>query len=246
MTYVLLLLFALAPSFIWLAFYLRKDSHPEPNRMIIKIFLAGMLITIPAIYMETFLEGFFMGFKLSSTMFLFIYFFIGIALVEELLKYLVVRVGVFSNPALDEPLDVMLYMIIAALGFAALENIFLLFGLIQTYTVSDVFLVNIIRFLQAVLLHALASGLLGYFLALSLVRSQTSNTKKSGFKQQPLLFLTGLSLATLLHGLFNFYIFTVGSQNFFLLFLPIIPLAAVGAFISFEFRNLKKLWSKKL
>ena len=241
MTYLLLFPFALAPSLIWLAFFLRKDSHPEPNRMILKVFLLGMLVTIPAIYIETFLEGFLSSFSLPHIGYLFLYFLLGVALVEELFKYLVVRFGVFSNSALDEPVDVMLYMIIAGLGFAAFENILLLFRLIQTYPATDIFLVNTVRFAQAVFLHALVSGLFGYFIALSFVRSQTSNMKKSGFKQPGLLLFFGFFSATALHGLFNFYIVYMGDQNFFLLLLPIIPLFLLAIFISFGFRQLKNL-----
>jgi len=228
-TYPLLFIFALAPSFIWLAFYLRKDTNPEPNRMIIKVFLAGVLMTIPAILLENFLEGFLSAIISERTLFLFIYFLVGIALVEETLKYLIVKATAFRSRALNEPVDVMLYMIIAALGFAAFENILLLFGLIQTYSASDIFLVNTIRFVQAVLLHALASGILGYFIALSFYKK-----KRRGF-----LTILGLLLATLLHGLFNFYIFTIGDQTFLLLLLPIIPLLIISIFISFGFKQLK-------
>jgi len=229
-TYPLLFIFALSPSFIWLAFYLRKDTNPEPNRMIIKIFLGGVLMTIPAILLENFLEGFFSAIIFNTTFFLLVYFLVGIALVEETLKYLIVKATAFRSRALNEPVDVMLYMIIAALGFAAFENILLLFGLVETYSASDIFLVNTIRFVQAVLLHALASGILGYFIALSFYKK-----KRRGF-----LTILGLFLATLLHGLFNFYIFTIGDQNFLLLLLPTIPLLAIAIFISFGFRKLKK------
>ena len=230
-TYPLLFLFALAPSLLWLAFYLRKDSNPEPNGMIVKIFLAGMLITIPAIYVETFFEGFLASFRLSETVFLLIYFFLGIAFVEELFKFLVVRVGVFKNSAMDEPLDIMLYMIISGLGFAAFENTLLLFRLVELYPFSDIFLVNGVRFVQAILLHALVSGLLGYFLARSAV------FKKNRFA----LFAAGFALAVTLHTAFNLYIFKVGDQGLFLLFLPVIPLLLLAVFISFGFRQLKKL-----
>jgi protease PrsW len=230
-TYPLLFIFALAPSFIWLAFYLRKDSHPEPNGMIIKIFIAGMLITIPAIYLETFLEGFLASFNFSRAAFLVLYFFIGISFVEEFLKFLVVRIGVFRSSVLDEPLDIMLYMVISALGFAAFENTLLLFRLVETYPLSDIFLVNSIRFVQAIFLHALASGILGYFVARSLVFK----------KNRVLFFITGLTIAVTLHAVFNLYIFIIGDQGLFLLLLPIAPLLLVAVFVSFGFRQLKKL-----
>jgi len=231
MTYPLLLIFALAPSFIWLAFYLRKDAHPEPNRMIIKIFLAGMLITIPAIYIETFLDGFLSSLPIPNIVFLTIYFFLGIALVEEFLKYLVPRIGAFSSPELDEPLDIMLYMVISALGFAALENTLLLFRLIETYPLSEIFLVNSIRFVQAIFLHALVSALFGYFLALGALRK----------KNKILFFLIGLLSATILHGSFNLYIFTIGEQSLDLLLLPVIPLLGLAFFISWAFRRLRRI-----
>ena len=231
--YPLLLIFALAPSLIWLAFYLRKDAHPEPNRMILTVFLAGMLVTILAFSIENFLEGFFSSFSLPAPVFLGLYFFLGIALVEEFLKYLVVRISAFSSSALDEPLDVMLYMVISALGFSAMENIFLLFKLIQLYPISGVFLVNAVRFVEAILLHALVSGLFGYFLAISYLRE----------KHAWLLFFGGLASATLLHGLFNFYIFTRGDQGLFSLLLPVIPLLGLALFISFAFRRLRNMKS---
>ncbi len=232
----LLFLFAIAPSLIWLAFFLGKDAHPEPNRMILKVFLLGALVAIPAIYLETSLEELLSSFALPRILFLLVYFLLGIAFVEELLKYVVVRIGALSNPALDEPVDVMIYMVVAALGFAALENILLLFGLIKIYPASDVFLVNGIRFVQAVFLHALASGLFGYFLALAIFRK----------KHAHLLTLTGLALAALLHGFFNFYIFTIGGKNFFFLLFPVLPLLLIGVIVSLEFRRLKLLCNKKL
>lgn len=231
MTYALLFLFALAPSLLWLAFYLRKDSNPEPNRLVVRIFVAGMIITIPAIYLETFFHGFFSSFQFSDPVFLVIYFLIGVAVVEELLKFLVVRFGMFNNAALDEPLDFMLYMVISALGFAAFENTLLLFRLVEIYPLSDIFFVNGVRFVQAILLHALVSGLIGYFLARSFV------LKKNRF----LLFAIGFILAISLHAAFNLYIFIVGDQGLFLLFLPVIPLLFLALFVSFGFRQLKKL-----
>ena len=52
MNYPLFLFFGLTPSVVWLLWYLRKDSHPEPKRFLVKIFLWGMLFTVPAIAIE--------------------------------------------------------------------------------------------------------------------------------------------------------------------------------------------------
>ncbi len=48
MNYPIYIFFGLAPSFIWLLFFLRKDAHPESNPMILKIFFYGMLAAFPS------------------------------------------------------------------------------------------------------------------------------------------------------------------------------------------------------
>ena len=52
MSYPLLIFFGLAPSIIWLLFYLRKDARPESNSQVLKIFGYGMLAVIPTALIE--------------------------------------------------------------------------------------------------------------------------------------------------------------------------------------------------
>jgi len=82
---------ALLPSIIWLAFYLRKDKHPEPNRMIIKIFLFGVLAVPMAALLE---QGFFSVLEKLNLVQKIGFLVIGFALIEEILKYLVVKFGI--------------------------------------------------------------------------------------------------------------------------------------------------------
>jgi len=122
MIYFLFLVFGFVPSIIWLAFYLRKDAHPEPNSMIRKVFFWGMIATLPAIAFELTFRSLFALLPFSQEIILILYIFLGVAFVEELLKFLVVRFAVYNTKALDEPLDLMLYMIIVlslteSLGF---------------------------------------------------------------------------------------------------------------------------------
>ena len=55
-----------------------------------------------------------------------LYIFLGVATIEEIAKFLVIKIKVLKSSELDEPLDIPLYMIIAALCFAAVENILVL------------------------------------------------------------------------------------------------------------------------
>jgi len=229
MNYLLFLFFGFVPSIVWLAFYLRKDAHPEPNSMIRKVFLLGMLATLPAIALELTLRSLFALLPLPAGIILILYIFLGVALVEELLKFLVVRVFVYKNKALDEPLDVMLYMIIAALGFAAFENILILFGLGPASPVPNIVALTLVRLVGATFLHALVSGTLGYFLA----RSFFDPKKKHWY------WGVGLFFAVLLHGFFNFYI--LKGEGAAKLLVPALILLGLAIFVSLGFRQLKRI-----
>lgn len=232
MNYFLLVTLALLPSLIWLLFYLRKDAHPESNQMILKIFFWGMIAAIPAVFIEL---GFFqITGRLPLPYFLIslLNVFLGVALVEELLKYFVVRERVFSSSELDEPLDVMLYMIIAALGFVTFENILIFLSpQIFDLKIGETLALAIFRFISATFLHALASGALGFFLALSFF----------DVKKRFLYFMSGLFLASLLHGIYNFYIMTEGGYLRFLA--PAIIIIGLAIFVSYGFKKLKNLKS---
>ncbi len=230
MVYPIAIFFGLAPSFIWLLFFLKKDAHPESNQMILKIFFYGMAIALVAAFVELGVMALFQG-ELTFWQGIF-YGFIGIALTEEILKYLVVRRKILHNSAFDEPTDAILYMIIAGLGFAALENILILTGLGEGFPYFDTITTSIVRFVGATFLHALASGTLGFFLALSIFYTK----KRIG------LILTGIFLATLLHGLYNLFIIKAGT-NLSWIIPPLILLVFLAFFVSFGFKKVKKMAS---
>lgn len=251
MTYPIYIFFGLVPSVIWLLFYLRKDVHPESNRMILKIFFYGMLIAIIAALIElVFSTGLVAAIngnllKAFPILFFVIYNFIIIALVEESSKYLIVKARVLNDSEFDEPVDIMLYMIIVALGFAALENVLVLFAgkepLLFYETFRNTVIISFCRFIGATFLHALCSGTLGYFLALSLFET----------KKRLRLVILGLVVATILHGSFNISIIRIEesliSQNFQVFIFSFISLTAIltglAFFVSFGFRKLKKIKS---
>ena len=245
-TYIIFIILGLTPSIIWLLFYLRKDAHPESKRMILKIFLYGMLAAILAglIEVEVFAGlSFFEGNFLPRFPFLFFIVsqFIIIALVEELSKFLIVKEKVISNPEFDEPVDTMLYMIIAALGFAALENILVLFSGKELILIKEALTITSFRFIGATLLHALSSGALGYFLALSFFEP----------KKRIRLIFKGIATAVLWHGLLNTSIMIIegslAEKNYLLLAFSVIFLVILlsgsAFFISSGFKKLKKIKS---
>lgn len=238
MIYFFFIILGLTPSIIWLLFYLRKDAHPESNRMILKIFFYGMLVAIIAAVIEIEIAAGFaiLGDRLVVTfpfLFFLLYHFIVIALVEEFSKFLIVKEKVINDPEFDEPVDVMLYMIIVALGFAALENLLILLPGKETFIFQEALAVIAFRFIGATFLHALCSGALGYFLALSIFEP----------KKRLRLIIQGIVTATILHGLFNIFIIGIEERTILSIVSLIILLSGLAVFVSFGFRKLKKMAS---
>jgi protease PrsW len=203
MPYYLYLILGILPSIVWLLFFLREDANPEPNRIIIKVFLLGILAGLLSIIFECLFFDLTSNTNLSRNIGIFINIFIGVALVEEYFKYLVVRKGAINDPDFDEPVDAMLYMIIAGLGFAALENTLVFLGFTShSASIPIIIPLAIFRFVGATFLHALASGLIGFFLAMSFLK------QKHKYK----LIVVGLSISTFLHGLYNFSIMELAGK----------------------------------
>lgn len=228
------IIIGLLPSLIWLLFFLRKDTHPESGRMILQVFFYGMLIAIIAAFVEIAFSKI-IGQNWEKDfpfLFFFTYSLIGVAFVEEFLKYSVVRQKVLKNSEFDEPLDAMLYMIIVALGFAALENILVLLPSERPLLLTETIYITSLRFIGATFLHALCSGTIGFFLALSLLKT----------KKRLWFMFVGLGISSFLHSLYNFSIIKT-ADNFYFILIPIIILIALALFTSFGFRKLKKIAS---
>jgi len=215
--------FGILPSIIWLNFYLKRDVRPEPKLMILKIFFYGMASTLPTIFLEKGIFSETAKLQFSQNAVFLINVFLGVALIEELMKFLVVKEKVLSSREFNEPVDAMIYMIIAALGFAAGENILILSPL----NINQIMGVSLLRFLGATFLHTLASGILGVFIGLSL---------RPRRKKWQLIF-AGFILAVILHGLYNLYI--IKSAGYLKFLIPALLLTISAIFVSHGFKKLK-------
>lgn len=219
MVYLAVLL-GLLPSFAWLLFYLREDTkHPEPRRMIFFAFLIGSVATFIAYFFEVALSNLLESFPSSSPVL-----FLGFASIEEVLKFSFVYFFISRSRYFDEPVDAMVYMVTAALGFAAIENIGAAVNEWNDYLmVGAVFHTITLRFIGATLLHSLCSAFIGYYFSLGL-----------RFKEKFLFVSEGLLLASLLHAFFNYLIINAGA-----VITPTIFLLVVGLFVLDDFEKLK-------
>jgi len=218
----LILLLSFLPGFIWLFFFLEEDNHPEPKSLLALVFLVGALNALIIAYFGTAVRAAFFpleGIETFSLSYLTI-----AALIEEVGKFLIIFFLVRRWSSFDEPVDAMVYMIVGALGFATLENVAYLS---QEATVNpflgSVVEVASLRFVGSTLLHALCSGLVGYFWALSI--------RRFGEKYWIII---GLVLATALHTYFNYLIINYVS----IAYITALLLFA-GFFILNDFEELK-------
>jgi RsiW-degrading membrane proteinase PrsW (M82 family) len=230
-----LIVLGLIPSLIWLAFYYREDLHPEPKSLIARTFLLGVILAPLAIVFQFLFIKFVapsMGvelYSLAKTPM----FFLWAAFVEEVVKFAAVYILIVRRPEFDEPMDAMIYMICAALGFAAIENILILFQVIPDGAFTTMSTL-VLRFIGATLLHALASGIAGYFLASSWFYQHHS--KK--------IIALGLGVATLFHFAFNLLISSISSTTVALVFTTLL-LMGMALLISVLFDKVRDRYTQR-
>lgn len=213
----------LVVSLVWLLFWLREDPHPEPRKVLFFAFVAGAAAVPIAFYLEQLVFDIGKNFGLwgspASPVFILI---LSWAAIEEVLKYLAAYWAAFRKKYFDEPVDAPIYLITSALGFAALENIMMLFGLFQTEFLSGLAAVNL-RFIGATLLHILASAVVGLAIAFDFFHVNHRLRNAAG----------GLILSTLLHTSFNFFILKGGAENLIYVF-SVVWLGIIVLILSFE------------
>jgi len=214
MTYLPIIL-GLLPAFAWLVFYLEEDPHPEPKRLIFQTFLAGGISTFIVYGTQTVFSDWATTRGIAEYT---LFSFIGLAAIEEFFKFGAAWLVINKNREyFDEPVDAMIYLIVASLGFAAVENI-----AAATNAGELALKTTTLRFIGATLLHTLSSGLLGYYWAMSIIK------KKIG------LFFGGLVLATMLHTAFNYLILSYEE-----VIIPTTFLIIFGVFVLYDFDKLK-------
>ena len=141
-----IILLAAAPPLFWLWLFYRRDRwEPEPKALVLKVFVAGALTSIPAWLLQISLPG--------PTHPIYDYF-VRVALVEEACKLIPVMIVAVRSRQMNEPMDGIIYAVAAALGFATVENVLYALWLGPAILVARAF--------TSTLAHLALSGLVGY------------------------------------------------------------------------------------
>lgn len=196
----ILIFLAVIPVIIICTYIYRKDKNKEPGSLLVKLFLLGiascfLVLLLSEIVFKIFP---FMSKGTESMTFFEVmaYSFIGVALIEEFCKWLMVYKGAYSDRAYDEVYDGIVYAVYVSLGFAFFENLLYVVG-------NGSIVVGISRGLLAVPGHACDAVFMGYYLSLAKVYSYQGNKELE--KKNLIL---SIIVPTILHGIYDFCLFS--------------------------------------
>ncbi len=212
----------LATAAFWLWFWLREDTHPEPRRVLFLTFVVGTLAVPLALVFEEFIYsgGADVGlWNLGKPTFLLLFLWAG---VEEVFKFGAAWWVALRRPFFDEPVDAPIYLITAALGFAAMENAFMFFNVFGSELANGFVTANL-RFMGATLLHILTAAIVGFSVSYAFFHPERRWRN----------IIVGLALSTTLHAFFNFFILKGGGTNLLTVF-SVVWVGAVVVILSFE------------
>lgn len=221
------------PIFVWLYFLLKEDERcPEPRTLVLLAVFAGMLAVPVVLPLESLARSYLSLFAQTSPLFdrfslnqyTDIPIVIAWATIEEVVKYGLAAFLVLWRRQVDENIDLIIYMICVALGFAAVENALFLVSPLADGKIAESLLSNNLRFIGATLLHVIASATVGFALALAF---------RKRFIVRLMAVIGGLILAIALHAIFNFLIIKETASHTVLAFFLVWSGAVVG-FALFE------------
>jgi RsiW-degrading membrane proteinase PrsW (M82 family) len=161
--------------------YFRDKYEKEPLSLLLKTFIAGLLIVVPTAMTEQFFFSMFPAANVLVNNFIFV------GLTEELWKFFCLFAIAYSRSDFNEPFDGIMYAVMVSMGFATAENVL--------YVMNGGLEVAVARIFTAVPAHATFAVLMGYFVGLAKFRND----------HVPYLVL-GIGIATLFHGTYDLFL----------------------------------------
>ena len=181
------LLITIVPSLLILLYFFLSDKFKEPKGTIALVFGLGVLICLPAGIINEFMNENFSNIFSEKLL----YSFLGPAWGEEILKFLILYTIVLKRNEFNEPMDGIVYGVVASLGFATYENYDYVFRLAETWNI-DPAQMAIWRSYSAVPMHGLNGCIMGFYFG------------KYAFTADKKYLVLSLLIPFLLHGFYNF------------------------------------------
>ncbi len=190
-----LMALAIIPGLLLIIYVYRKDKvEKEPLGLIIRIIFLGILSCVAAGYLERFESQFLPQYPKGSLEYALTTSFCMAAFVEEIVKYIAMRIGSWKYPGFNYRFDGIVYGVSSAVGFAVYENILY----VATYGLQTA----IVRAFTAIPLHAFCGVFMGVFYSYSKKASILGNKGASaGYTFLALL------VPMLIHGTYDTFAF---------------------------------------
>lgn len=221
---------AILPTLLLSWFIYRADRYEREKWLPLTLcFLAGMLVTYPVNRVQAgFADaGFDDSSNWGSALFTA---FIVVALAEELFKFLLIYLFPYQQAFFDDPMDGIVYAVMIGMGFATLENLL--------YALRFDIPTTALRGLTAVPVHAICATIMGYYFSKAKFTHPTRPWRS---------LLLGLGGATLVHGLYDFFILQEIYDGLILLAIVtmIISLAFAARLLQAEQAESSAYWDRK-
>lgn len=201
---------AVFPVIFLLYFVHKKDPHPEQMKFLMKIFGLGCLSAIPVLFCEMLYDRVLQIPDSYGSFALFWNTFWGIALVEEIFKWIAMFAMSYRSKKFDETYDGIVYGAFSSMGFACIEN--LLYVVLGFSVVTGIF-----RAITAVPGHFCYGVIMGYFM------SKARYNKENG-KSGIIYILLSVLIPTALHALYDYLILDDAGLNILIWFVLIIAM----------------------
>lgn len=224
---------ALLPVFLILRYVYKLDKvEREPLGFVIKVLICGAIFSVPCAGLERAMFSILEYYGNVATLeYAWIENTIGVALIEELSKWLVIMIFVWKNPNFDYRYDGIVYAVTASLGFAALENIL--------YVISFGTGVSVGRAIFAIPGHTTFGVFMGFFISRAKTAWIDDKTGKKKFYK-----MLALIVPMIIHGLYDFLLSeqvnAAGFQWFFYIYVILLDFFAWRV-IKHEFKTDRRL-----
>lgn len=177
------------PGLLILTYFIFSDRFKEPKKVIITTFILGMVIGYPAGYLNYYIEQIFSNGNIINDA-LVGGAFAG-ALVEEILKFLILYFYIFKHKEFNEPMDAIVYGIVVSLGFALNENYDYVYNLAEQFKATS-WEIALARSYSAIPMHAACGVIMGFYFG------------QNYFIEQGRSFSLALIVPIIIHGSYNF------------------------------------------
>jgi len=175
MGFLFLVIAALLPAVVLCVYVFSKDRvEKEPFSFLVKLFFFGVLSCFPTIIVSGEVTDIIDSLFLNKTLLIetsygvarttdfyihnFLYYFIGVALVEEGMKFIALLYVTRKSKEYNSYFDGLIYSVFVSLGFAAFENVL--------YVLSNGFTTAVLRAVLSVPGHMFFAVLMGYHYSL--------------------------------------------------------------------------------